>query len=46
MNIRLFRQSEQAKRDNHPFDVGRDAAETSLSILRVNKKKEKYNEYG
>ena len=33
MNIRLFRQSAQAKRDNQPFDVGRDAAETNLSIL-------------
>jgi hypothetical protein len=33
LNVRLFRQSEQAKRDNQPFDVGRDAAETSLSIL-------------
>jgi hypothetical protein len=30
---RLFRQSEQAKRVNQPFDVGRDAAETNLSIL-------------
>ena len=33
MNIRLFRQSEQAKRDNKLLDVGRDATETSLSIL-------------
>ena len=33
MNIRLFRQSEQAKRVNQPFDVGREATETNLSIL-------------